>query len=240
MSDETQSPAEDRRGDGPPTLRLGSIAPALTVNDLQASLSWYGDVVGFYIADAVGHGIAASLLTMLVKYALLNQRTADDPEAVACPATNLKAINQALASQNLPNCQFVTACYCVLDTETLILRFARGGHPHPIHIRRNGELRELETGGGLLGIFPEQEYPTATVQLAPGDKVVLFSDGIELALVESRDPQNGTALYEQRFRDMARLSADDMVRTLDESIDRVPGSLNPEDDVTVVVAEIEA
>ena len=55
MSDETQAPTEDRRGEGPKTLRLSSIAPGITVNDLQASLSWYGDVVGFYIAEKFEH-----------------------------------------------------------------------------------------------------------------------------------------------------------------------------------------
>ncbi len=55
MSDETQLPTQERRSDGPKTLRLSSIAPGLTVNDLQASLSWYCDVVGFTIAEKFEH-----------------------------------------------------------------------------------------------------------------------------------------------------------------------------------------
>ena len=51
MTDSTQAAAEERRGEGPRTLRLSSIAPGITVNDLQASLSWYCDVVGFTAVD---------------------------------------------------------------------------------------------------------------------------------------------------------------------------------------------
>ena len=51
MSGETQLPTQERRSDGPQALRLSSIAPAITVNDLEASLSWYCDVVGFMIAE---------------------------------------------------------------------------------------------------------------------------------------------------------------------------------------------
>ena len=55
MSEETQAPAEERRGDPPHTLRLSSIAPAITVNDLDASLAWYCDVVGFTLGEKFEH-----------------------------------------------------------------------------------------------------------------------------------------------------------------------------------------
>jgi len=55
MSEETQAPAEERRGDPPHALRLSSIAPAITVNDLDASLAWYCDVVGFTIGEKFEH-----------------------------------------------------------------------------------------------------------------------------------------------------------------------------------------
>ena len=55
MSDETQVPVPDRRGGGPETLRLSSIAPAITANDLEASLAWYCDVVGFTLGEKFEH-----------------------------------------------------------------------------------------------------------------------------------------------------------------------------------------
>ena len=55
MSEETQAPAEERRGDPLHSLRLSSIAPAITVNDLDASLAWYCDVVGFTLGEKFEH-----------------------------------------------------------------------------------------------------------------------------------------------------------------------------------------
>ena len=55
MSDRRQVPTEERRGDPPHALRLNSIAPAITVDDLDASLSWYCDVVGFTLGEKFEH-----------------------------------------------------------------------------------------------------------------------------------------------------------------------------------------
>ncbi len=55
MSDRRQVPAQERRGDAPRSLRLSSIAPAITVNDLEASLSWYRDIVGFTLGEKFEH-----------------------------------------------------------------------------------------------------------------------------------------------------------------------------------------
>ena len=195
--------------------------------------------IGFYVADAVGHGIAASLLTMFVKHALVTQRLSPQNGAAACPSANIAAINDALTAQELPNCQFVTACYCVLDVESLTLTVARGGHPYPIHIGRDGRLREIQSAGPLLGVLTDEEFPTTTIQLEPGDKVVLFSDGVELSFVREREPNSGAPVYEQQFHALAGLSAAEMVEQLGNTIDSEEGSLRPRDDVTVVVAEIE-
>jgi len=195
--------------------------------------------LAFYLADAVGHGIAAGLLTMFVKYALLRQRVGDHAEIARVPAENIRTLNETLLAQQLQNCQFVTACYCVLDTETLTLSVSRGGHPYPIHVHRDGTLAEIESTGALLGVFPDQEFGTATVQLAPGDKVLLFSDGVELAFGPSPEGADVKEVYERQFRAVSHLPAEEMVEQLGQTIDCGEGSLNPGDDVTLVVVEVE-
>ena len=87
--------------------------------------------VGFYVADAVGHGMAASLLTMFIKHAVVPKEITPTGYRVLDPSEVLAALNAALTEQELPNCQFVTACYCVMNTETLQLSFARGATPTP-------------------------------------------------------------------------------------------------------------
>ncbi len=135
---------------------------------------------GFYIADAVGHGMAASLLTMFIKRAMVSTRTDGDQRTILTPSETINLLNDALNEQSLSNCQFITACYGLIDHRTHLLRLARGGHPYPILITTDGRTKPLETPGGLLGVFKSDEFPTLEVQLSPGDKLLLFTDGVEL------------------------------------------------------------
>ncbi|RJP32735.1 MAG: hypothetical protein C4547_13545 [Phycisphaerales bacterium] len=194
--------------------------------------------VGFFIADAVGHGVAASLLTMFIKQAVSPKRVTGQSYEVLDPSEVLRALNVGLADQMLPNCQFVTACYCLLDTRTLTLRFARGGHPYPVLIRAGGAVRELQALGGLMGLFAGETFPSDAVQLAPGDKVVLYTDGIELAFPTEPGAAGPNACHLDLFARMGRLPLPEMVERLEDEIDDQTGSLEPRDDITVVCLEI--
>lgn len=196
--------------------------------------------VGFYVADAVGHGVAAGLLTMFIKRSIWTKQIYGAGYALIGPDRTLAALNESLVAQNLPNAQFVTACYCLLNIETLAMSFARAGHPYPIHITRDGRMTELRTVGGLLGVFPKEEFPARTVQLAAGDKVVLYSDGVELGFVEERHQDSGEPRFKDGFRRVAPLPAGEMAARLGQMLDGEAGSLNPQDDVTIIVLEITA
>src|SRR4029078_8146606 len=91
--------------------------------------------VNFYLADAVGHGVAAGLLTMFIRQSIVGKRVEQDSYQVIPCDEVLGTLNNQLAEQELPNCQFVTACYGVVDAHKSIVTFARGGHPHPVHVR---------------------------------------------------------------------------------------------------------
>lgn len=197
------------------------------------------DHVGFYVADAVGHGLAAGLLTMFIKRAIQTKRIEGDRYEIIHPSETLALLNDSLASQNLPNCQFVTACYAVLNCRTLEMVMARGGHPHPLYIEPDGTVHELRTSGGLLGVFAQQDYPALRVLLRPGDKVMIYSDGIEGAIIEERDTETGELIFRPEFLALASLPARDLVDRLGEHLDGREGSLNPDDDVTVVIAEVD-
>lgn len=193
--------------------------------------------VGLYVADAVGHGIAAGLLTMFIRQAVVGKHIDGDTYTLVGPGQVLARLNRELARQELPNCQFVTACYAQLDTQTGRLEFARAGHPHPIHVNARGHCTDVRTVGGLLGVFPEESYPTCTVQLEPGDKFILYSDGLEPLIVSGRDRQGGTVAFAPAFREHVRKSASAWVRSLAATIDRSAGSLAPLDDMTALAIE---
>ncbi len=194
--------------------------------------------MAFYVADAVGHGVAAGLLTMFIKQAVQSKRIEDGRYEILSPGVTMARLNDVLADQHLPNSQFVTACYCLVDTRTLEVCFSRGGHPYPLHLTREGFIHELKAEGGLLGLFEHEEFPTATVQLRPGDKMILFSDGLEPSLIPGRDPHTGVPTFGEVLARTTSLSAQATAEEIARSLDNEVGSLNPQDDITLVVLEV--
>ena len=135
--------------------------------------------LGFYVADVVGHGMPAALLTIFLKQALVMRTTVDNTYHIYSPAEVMKNLNKRMATQKLSGYQFATCCYCLLNTETLEMTFARAGHPYPVLLRKDQEPKQLEVRGSLLGVFKEAEYFEETVKLEAGDKILLYSDGAE-------------------------------------------------------------
>ncbi|MCH7702007.1 MAG: SpoIIE family protein phosphatase [Planctomycetes bacterium] len=194
--------------------------------------------VGFYVADAVGHGMAASLLTMFIKRSMVPKRIEGDRYEVLEPSETLQLLNDSLTSQDLPNCQFVTACYALLNIETLELRYARGGHPYPCLISENGYCGELKSEGGLMGLFKGEEFPTRSVQLKKGDKLIVYTDGIEHLFGPHRRGGPDSSTLVEGLQTAAMGSISDFLGRLDQLLDEEDGSLHPRDDITVLTCEI--
>ncbi len=194
--------------------------------------------VGVYLADAVGHGVAAGLLTMFIRQALITKRIKGDESEIVEPGESLRMLNNSLAKHSLPNCQFVTCVYCVVNIETLEMTYARGGHPYPYVISPDGEVHEMKAVGGLMGLFEDMECVTKTVQLRPGDKVLLYTDGIEDAFDA---PTPSTTNASDDFHSLVpnlTTSVEDTIARLTQALDAQEGSLTPMDDVTVVAIEV--
>lgn len=193
--------------------------------------------VGFLVADAVGHGVAAGLLTMFIKHSVVGKRIYDDGYTLVPPSEVLAVLNSDLANQDLPNCQFVTACYGVVDTQTYEVVFARGGHPHPIHVGTEGRCAEVHAMGGLLGVFADESFPSARLILEPGEKLIVYSDGME-DIIMDRGPGGGApAEFTAGFLKLTRRPAEACAAGLAAHLDRREGSLQPSDDQTCIVIE---
>lgn len=192
--------------------------------------------VGFYVADVVGHGMPAALMTMFLKRALVTKEIKGHNYTIIDPGESLARLNADMVAQNLSNFQFATCCYGILDTKSLQLQLASAGHPPPMRIDSKSREFELPAKGSLMGIFPDQQYKTEMVQLEWGDKVLLFSDGVELAFIN--EGPDKPLQFRKEFGDLAHCSINQMCDRLLEIIDSEEGSLHPRDDVTIVGLEL--
>lgn len=191
--------------------------------------------VGFYVADAVGHGLPAALLTMFIKRGLQTKRIEGNTYQIIPPHTALAQLNADLCEQNLSSCQFCTAAYCVLDTTSLTLSFARAGHPEPVVVHADGSAETLSSQGVLLGVFPEAEFLPATAQLAPGDRVILYSDGAEESLGGARRSRDKLI---EVLATQWRRPRQEMLLCLTGMIDDRRQHNEGADDITIIVMDV--
>jgi serine phosphatase RsbU (regulator of sigma subunit) len=116
---------------------------------------------------------------------------------------------------------------------TLAVSFARAGHPNPILLTRKGEAQSLEADGGLLGIFPDDTYANGHTLIRPGDRLFLFTDGVDVAFTES--PQH--ADWKQELLKRQHMPTTELLEDLERHLNITNGGAMPKDDLTIVVAE---
>ncbi|OQY07373.1 MAG: hypothetical protein B6I25_01945 [Planctomycetales bacterium 4572_13] len=193
------------------------------------------DHIGFYLADAVGHSMPAALLTMFLKQAAVMRQTINDEYTIFKPCEVVTTLNLRMSEQELAGCLFATCFYGLLNIKTLQLDYARAGHPYPVLIRDN-QLVQLQSRGGLLGVFPEADFEQKSIQLQPGDKLFIFSDGAEPLIGASDD--DGQFRFNEPFSEICRLPIEPMIEALSDRAKAYhfkPGEI---DDVTAVAMEI--
>jgi sigma-B regulation protein RsbU (phosphoserine phosphatase) len=128
--------------------------------------------VGILVADVTGHGVPAALIASMLKVAFAGQVAhADDPARV------LTGLNHSLCGKFEEH--FVTAAYLFVDLEKSLLHYSAAGHPPLILASRAaGNVREIEENGQMLGIFPEAAYSSVEIRVGPGDRCLLYTDGV--------------------------------------------------------------
>jgi phosphoserine phosphatase RsbU/P len=192
--------------------------------------------IGFYIADAVGHSLPAALLTIFLKHEMVMRETIDNTYRIFEPIEVIQNLNRRMTQQKLSGCQFATCCYCLLNMDTLKLSFARGGHPYPVLMNRDGQIRQLQLRGPLLGIFEQAEYLQDSVQLEKGDKLFLYSDGIE-PLVGKFD-SNAGFIFTEEFKSIRSMPVKEALEAINTMVEAKTFTAAEADDITVVGMEI--
>jgi sigma-B regulation protein RsbU (phosphoserine phosphatase) len=200
-----------------------------------------GRYIGFFIADAVGHGVPAALMTMVIHRSLRMTRERGSREIV-WPGEAMTRLNEELCRGKRESPRFTTAVYGVVDTRTWQVTLTGAGHPPPLRIRGR-TLTRVETEGPLLGVFPDEKYLDTTFTLAPDETLLLYSDGFETAFAPPESQAHRRKSADSYLTELATLawpSADNPVpivaslSELEHLIDSQAGSLHQIDDVTAV------
>ena len=130
-----------------------------------------GHKLGICVADVVGKGVSAALLMANVQAAVHAFASESESAASLCRKVNM------LLYENIATGKFVTFFYGVLDSNARTLQYCNAGNPYPVLVSR-GQTSMLEKGGAVLGVFPAWTYEDSTIELWPGDRLLLFTDGI--------------------------------------------------------------
>ncbi len=212
------------------------LRPAKTIGgDLYAWFMPHGQRLCFLIGDVSDKGIPAALF-MARTITMAAQASAQAGAAQAPrPDRLLRKLNAGLCGGN-DNDMFVTMLCCVLDLDSGALTLASAGHDAPLRVDTHGPTAiEAETGGAL-GLYEGMEFPCSHTVLAPGDRLVLYTDGV----TEARD-KNDAMFGEQRLRDVLAAHKDAapgaLVEAITAAVDAFAHDAPPADDLTLLVLE---
>ena len=180
----------------------------------------------FVIADVSGKGITAALVMSSVATAFAIF-TRHDPT----PADLLRDINETLAPKTSPS-KFVTMVAGVLDPATGTVAFANAGHVAPLVVSKDG-VAAMHSTDIVVGILPNAQYRNQSLTLAPGDSLVLFTDGVTEA-ENIAEEQLGLDPVCEILRTMHGSEADAILETIDTHVHEFIGEVPAGDDVTML------
>ncbi len=183
---------------------------------------------GIALGDVSGKGIPAALLMANLQATLRNQAL-NHSSIVGC----IEKANQFLYL-NTQSHKFATLFFGVLDSKTKNFNYVNAGHNFPFHLRKDGEFRQLEIGGLVVGIEPDSAYNEGQVLLSPGEIIVIYSDGV----TEAEDASE-SLFGEQRLQEIIKknknLSSQEIMAEIYEEVKNFQSGTEQDDDITLIV-----
>jgi predicted permease len=231
--------------DAPPRLGCADLA-AVSVPARRIGGDYYDFVelgdgrIGIALADVSGKGVAAALIMSVVQASL---RIISSESGV--PPPRLVARMNEFVYRSTPGSKYATLFYAQLD-EQRRLRYVNAGHNPPYLLRAgrrstagsaSQDIEELSTGGTVVGMFPDMEYEEATVELCPGDVLLVFTDGVPEAH-NPEDEEFGEQRLQQLLRQTAHLPADGISARLSGEMTAWIRNAEQYDDLTFIVMKV--
>jgi serine phosphatase RsbU (regulator of sigma subunit)/putative methionine-R-sulfoxide reductase with GAF domain len=186
---------------------------------------------GVVIADVADKGVPAALFMALSR--TLMRTVAIDGRQPAAAVARANDLIVADARSEL----FVTLFYAILQPNSAEVSYVNAGHMPPLLVRAtDGSTEELRTNGMALGVLPDLEFEERTAHLAPGDTLILYTDGVIEASNAGQEMFGKERLIET-VRTHHHESAQKMAKTLNDTISAFVGEAPQFDDLTLVVAK---
>lgn len=224
-----------------PDAKFGVYYKALheAGGDFYDILNISNQIKGYFVADFSGHDIKTSYMTASVKALLAQNFT-----PVYSPAESMKMINDVLV-EILPQGKYLTSCYVQLNRDTLKLTVINAGHPPLIYAPVNGPATLLSSDGDVLGIFKDAQFGITRIDVSPGDRFFIYSDGLVESTEKKRTWVSGAELFLSDFTSIKTLSVEETPKYLVENIFKsYTNSTNgeekllPEDDIVLLCVEV--
>ena len=194
------------------------------VNVSEASI----DII---IADVSGHGLPGAFLSMITKIAFEYERSKGSPSEV------LARVNSAVLGATVDS-NFITAFYCSINRESLIMQCACAGHfPALVYRAGSGVIEKIKPHGRPLGLFSDCGIEEIELKLNPGDRLVLYTDGIT-ECCNSRGALFGTGAFMDLIAFFAGNSPEVFSGELINALKGHSGADFFDDDITLVVFDI--
>ncbi len=189
--------------------------------------------IGIAFGDVSGHGLTSGIVMAMAKSALLVQ-VGYDPS----PRAVMNVLND-IVMKTAPRRILMTFFFGLLDPDTQTLRFSSAGHLDPYVYRASEErLEALSSWGFPLGVKRREPFTEHTVDFDAGDRLILYSDGLIEAIDDDGDPF-GFERFEKTILACGHMHAEDIKKTLLNSIKKFTRNRPPEDDQTLVVVSFE-
>lgn len=142
--------------------------------------------LGLYMIDVMGHGVASSMLAVILSETLtLNvdkgsplKRKTDSPPYydIVPPVEVINYLNKRFPFVKYEH--YFTIFYAILNIKTGVMKYVRGGHPNPLIVKDTGDIIELDAYGTPVGFEFTEEYEEETVYLDSGDHLIIYTDGL--------------------------------------------------------------
>jgi sigma-B regulation protein RsbU (phosphoserine phosphatase) len=198
--------------------------------------------VGFYQLDVAGHGIPAAMLSITLSKILAtpnfgydgskNNREITDGQS---PAKRITDLNRQFYSTEISMRHF-TMVYGEVDTRSNKIKISQAGHPSPILMNQSGAKLAPVIGGFPVGLQLDIEYEESEFDFNPGDRLIIYSDGVTECL-NPHEQQYSLSRLTRRLRRIRHLPLAEVLRRLKSSLNSWRGGDQFDDDISVLAIE---